>query len=1411
MELKFKSLVLILVLVACSFTLWLVESLLKYAFYLFEVALILILFCSLLGKTIKIKFNARVNMNTILDYVFLAISMVLLISNILKLNSFLTLVCAIIVSFFLPGYALLRLLKFNSLESWIEWLVLSFALSIGITSIIFTAMLQFATPNPVLLSAVYVGISLYSLLKDQIYKYGEKRKTNSENSLKEYDFAEVLLLLWIIVFFVFAISSLYPQMSLRVGADIVNLFSSSRLLILAPEAYSSVYPWFHATWASVYELSNPPMVVFQTGLAYLSVMVVFSFYVMAKIYLKDIDRRAPIFATVFFSVFAGFGWLCFLKEKLTTISSNTQLRMLSISYDASYADVGYGQGSWLWFWFRPMTLAFTLFFILLYLLGRKDISKKQFIIIFSFITVTLGLIHSPELILFNVFFLVLVLFISSSLLRLKECSFSILIGSIIYASYALVSSMFGGIFMAPSTYVLLILVGAAITSCILTNKPILQRSINLLSSLVMRAVKVLVLIIALVFMAGLSTWFSSPKSFSISYVYETYYIPLMLYPVMLGIIGFFALHGITVISKKHRSNVVVLCVFLFLFTLVYGKIISLINAGFTDLGYGEKRFLPALFASCSMMASVSFLELSKFLHGKKFLLASVITLMVITGMTSTNLSIEYWDRPGSVSYYALDGIEYLSSPLNRDIRTPILTVSSTTRLLAEYIPSPYIINAYRYPLWESRSPEAVALILYNKYYLPPYLFLTYQDFDYMLSRYANGYFTKHMFQLLLKAYENPEIAAYKIPQGTPPSLNSATLLVIPNEDSADYLYAYDMLSLAQCEYTTCLISDIKTIVSGKNIILPRDDEAYLNLLEKLESQVDFQKEGKEVIILNLNGLGPLANLFFKMESSHEVSVTKIKTVNLTLNLPIEIDVPYIVEKENVSVLAWYSNEEKKVPFAAERIRGNQRLIYINVYPLIIAGSKEEFYADPRYVLYLLMSELKDGSVIDLSLNGNDGLVFGAKAVYSSFGRCLDFDGNGSFIEVLHSDTLNPIDEITIEAWVQPRTPDKGFMIVSKKATYGSLDGYMFLFDGGSFYFNFGNGTNFFPNQLSYGRLKSGRWYHLVVTYDGHYINYYVNGEKAGSVKRSEKIAPNNLNLLIGKRHDGAWRLDGIIYKVVIYNKALTQPEIKGSYDQMLNKTLLRSNPISSTLGSLIQIAGVKLPIHVNYETWIFEGNTAFFRSASLKGNIVIKSSSFSEITINDTVDVVIYTGQGQINVAYVEKLYIDKMDYGEIYTNETVLCDGKAFYTRLTLVNPTLSLHGNASIRLMTKDKEVVEMTFQNGQLRIIGQLNALVRTPSIYVNGNAKFDEMYSLFSLYNWLRSLGQDLNIEGEIDFQLTVSDAYIFVINFKGNGLVLRDPPILPWSEYDSIKNMLPWLIVSAICNLLADFIQKRKLV
>jgi len=1142
----------------------------------------------------KIRLEIKGNIVVKLDYAFLAMSLMLLVFNIFRSNNTLSLVFAMIVSFFLPGYVLLRLLKFHSLNSWLEWLVLAFALSIGLTSLIVSLVLPFTAHRSIVISAIYIVMSLFILMKDRIGRSGERLQVYRTSRVNEHYLFDTLLLLWVSLFFIFVISSLYPQMAYLPGLDIVKHFSSSRLLMLAPDAHRSLYPWFHLTCATIYELSSPLMGVFQTGLAYLSLIVVFSFYIMARAYLKDVDRRAPIFATVFFSIFSGFGWLYLIGEKLNTPDLGNHLDMLQASNDASYWDIGYGQGSWIWLWFRPMTIGFTLFFVLLYLLSRKDISKLRFVAIFSFLVVTLGFIHVPELILFNVFILVLTLFMPKMLnLRLKEASLSTLIGSITYLLYMYIWGMFGGIVETPSSDTLLILASTAAISCILTyTSP--WRVINSLANREIRFIEVFAGAIALVFMGGLLAWLSSPSMFSVSYVYEIYYIPVIMYPVLLGIVGFFAFHGLAVIAKKYGSNPVIVSVFLFLVTLAFGKLISFLNAEFLDLAYGERRYLPLIFAAASMMASVSFVEQGPklFRCKKKVLSATILALIVMTGVMSTNLSMEYWKLKTEtpiISHYTLDAAEHLSSPDKRDIRTPLLTASDFTRSMAEYIPSAYVVDQYRYPIWESRYPEAPLLILYNKYYPPPYLYLNHQDFDYISSRYGEGYFTRHMLRLLPKAYSNPEVIVFKVPEGAPPSLDSNVVLIIPDDDRDDYLSAYDMLSLGGYDYTVCLSSDIKTITDGETIIMPRDGEDYAKLLENLALQGD-----KEIIIFNLNGYGPLANLFFESEDQGEdIRATHIKGPEPTLNLPIEVDAAPLIEKDDVKVLARYSDGKKETPFSAEMVKDTGRLVYINVYPIIKASLEEE----------------------------------------------------------------------------------------------------------------------------SYHRTMAKFW---------------------------------------------------------------------------------TMNPMSPILARVIQVAVVNLPTNGNYETWVFEGNTAFFRNASLKGNVVIKSSSFTDFTVNRLANITIVTDREQINITRIKGLYINKTDCTEIYLEEAEIHQGRGFYTELTLVNPTLSISGeNVLITLVTNDEETTDITFQNGEIIILGQLTLHARTPSFQVNGEAKFKEMYSLFSLYRWLRSSGQDLNIHGAIEFQLTVSDIYNFASNLKGNGNVAREPPILPWNEYNSIRNMLPWLIISII--------------
>jgi len=48
----------------------------------------------------------------------------------------------------------------------------------------------------------------------------------------------------------------------------------------------------------------------------------------------------------------------------------------------------------------------------------------------------------------------------------------------------------------------------------------------------------------------------------------------------------------------------------------------------------------------------------------------------------------------------------------------------------------------------------------------------------------------------------------------------------------------------------------------------------------------------------------------------------------------------------------------------------------------------------------------DCSAKDLSGNGNDGIIYGAKCVDGKFGKALSFDGVNDYVEVPHDESLD---------------------------------------------------------------------------------------------------------------------------------------------------------------------------------------------------------------------------------------------------------------------------------------------------------------------------------------------------------------------------------------------------------------------
>jgi len=195
----------------------------------------------------------------------------------------------------------------------------------------------------------------------------------------------------------------------------------------------------------------------------------------------------------------------------------------------------------------------------------------------------------------------------------------------------------------------------------------------------------------------------------------------------------------------------------------------------------------------------------------------------------------------------------------------------------------------------------------------------------------------------------------------------------------------------------------------------------------------------------------------------------------------------------------------------------------------------------------------EGEVLkDLSGNGNDGQIVGAKWVGGKFGKALEFNGSG-YVEVPASDSLNSIEkEITVLAWVQVKNWANWARVVARGNWTPAMDRYQFLLLLGGSMGDIGFCVSIKGERAKYaGRpvLKMNQWHHVAGTSDGQQVKLYIDGEfigSSGSAAPINKVNDEPLTIGCGYANNSrASFFSGDIDEVAIFNKALSQEEIKG--------------------------------------------------------------------------------------------------------------------------------------------------------------------------------------------------------------------------------------------------------------------------
>lgn len=153
----------------------------------------------------------------------------------------------------------------------------------------------------------------------------------------------------------------------------------------------------------------------------------------------------------------------------------------------------------------------------------------------------------------------------------------------------------------------------------------------------------------------------------------------------------------------------------------------------------------------------------------------------------------------------------------------------------------------------------------------------------------------------------------------------------------------------------------------------------------------------------------------------------------------------------------------------------------------------------------------------------------------------EFNGNSSYVSIPDHSELNPANELTIEAWIYPRSFSSFPTIIGKNW----FSSYWFgLTDAGKLrFYPKGTGSNLDGNAI----LPLNKWTHVAAVYDGTSTKLFINGKlDASSNSVTGPLVINSDPVYIGCDRDGAtlkYFWDGYIDNVRIWKDSRTEVQI----------------------------------------------------------------------------------------------------------------------------------------------------------------------------------------------------------------------------------------------------------------------------
>lgn len=225
-----------------------------------------------------------------------------------------------------------------------------------------------------------------------------------------------------------------------------------------------------------------------------------------------------------------------------------------------------------------------------------------------------------------------------------------------------------------------------------------------------------------------------------------------------------------------------------------------------------------------------------------------------------------------------------------------------------------------------------------------------------------------------------------------------------------------------------------------------------------------------------------------------------------------------------------------------------------------------------------------GRVNDLSGNGNHGTLNNfaltgnsSNWVGSPMGGGLDFVGSGTadFISFGSHSSITTFKQITEMIWVKFNSFNAFNRIISNDAGVAQVPQILVTSGGKLRMYAVYPTPNVSYVDTGALTLTTGKWYQIVMTYDSSRgLNGYVNGDLDKNVAANGEMLSTagfgHIGGLVGNN------LDGVVDQVMVYNRALSLPEIKQLYANPHINFMNNKSWMNPTLYGLGAWKGTKL-------------------------------------------------------------------------------------------------------------------------------------------------------------------------------------------------------------------------------------------